>query len=201
MGNSDPTEHVVLLDAAHRPIGTMPKRQVHTTDTPLHLAFSIYAFDPAGRFLVTRRAVDKSTWGGVWTNTCCGHPGPDEDVADAARRRLRQELGLAAEQLELVLAEFSYRATAANGLVENEFCPVFTARVSADPTPDTNEVAEWRWVRWTDFTTVVHAAPWAVSPWAVEQVRALTATGWSAPLPQHPRTQHDTTTPHAPAPT
>ena len=186
MGNADPAEHVVLLDAAHRPIGTMPKSAVHTTDTPLHLAFSIYAFGPDGRFLITRRALDKRTWGGVWTNTCCGHPGPDENVADAARRRLRQELGLVAERLDLVLAEFSYRATASDGLVENEVCPVFVARVSADPVPDDSEVAEWRWVRWADFAAVAQSAPWAVSPWSVEQVQALTAAGWSAPRPAEP---------------
>jgi isopentenyl-diphosphate Delta-isomerase len=177
MGRTDRNEQVVLLDAARQPIGTMAKSRVHSRDTPLHLAFSVYAFGPDGRFLVTRRALDKVTWGGVWTNTCCGHPAPGERTEDAARRRLSTELGLTAVDLELVLPDFAYRAVAPNGLVENEVCPVYVARVTADPTPDPTEVVEWRWAQWSDFVTIALTAPWVISPWAAEQVRDLVATG------------------------
>ncbi|MEP6695671.1 MAG: isopentenyl-diphosphate Delta-isomerase [Pseudonocardiales bacterium] len=168
-------ELVVLLGADRRPIGSMPKAQVHTADTPLHLAFSVYVFDRQGRFLATRRALAKRTWAGVWTNSCCGHPGPDEGVADAARRRLGQELGLTAEHLDLVLADFAYRATSADGIVENEVCPVFVARVDGDPSPDPAEVAEWHWVRWADFQHLAATAPWALSPWAAAQTPHISA--------------------------
>jgi isopentenyl-diphosphate delta-isomerase len=164
-------ELVVLLDADGRPAGTMPKADVHGPDTPLHLAFSVYLFDSGGRLLVTRRALGKRTWPGVWTNSCCGHPAPGEDPADAARRRLAQELGLRPARLELVLPAFAYRAVAADGIVENELCPVFFAHLDGDPEPA--EVAEWRWVPWAAFRAVATTAPWALSPWAVEQVREL----------------------------
>jgi isopentenyl-diphosphate delta-isomerase len=166
-------ELVVLLDAEGRPIGSLPKDRAHHGDTPLHLAFSVYVFDGRRRLLATRRALTKRTWPGVWTNSCCGHPAPGEEVAAAARRRLRQELGLAPERLDLVLPEFAYRAVAADGVVENERCPVFFARVDGDPDPDPAEVAEWRWVPWSAFRAVATEAPWALSPWAVEQVRQL----------------------------
>jgi isopentenyl-diphosphate Delta-isomerase len=170
-------ELVVLVDAEGRPLGVLPKDQAHHADTPLHLAFSVYVFDGAGRFLATRRALTKQTWPGVWTNSCCGHPGPGEDVAAAARRRLRQELGLEVGPLEPVLPGFSYRAVAADGVVENELCPVFFARLDGAAAPvvdaDPHEVAEWRWVPWPSFRTVALTAPWVLSPWAAQQVREL----------------------------
>jgi hypothetical protein len=44
-------EQVVLLDADRRPVGTMPKIAAQSAHTPLHLAFSVYAFGSDGRFL------------------------------------------------------------------------------------------------------------------------------------------------------
>ncbi len=166
-------ERVVLLDPQHQPIGSMPKDQVHGAETPLHLAFSVYVFDADGRFLVTRRALAKRTWGGVWTNSCCGHPQPGEDVGQAARRRLGQELGLHVAALHLALPDFSYRAVSAEGVVENEVCPVYTAEAAGDPVADPAEVADWRWVAWPDFRAAVELTPWAFSPWAVQQTALL----------------------------
>ena len=172
-------ELVILLDEAGRPAGTMPKADVHGPDTPLHLAFSVYLLDSGGKLLVTRRALGKRTWPGVWTNSCCGHPAPGEDPAAAARRRLDQELGLRPARLELVLPDFAYRAVAADGVVENEVCPVFFAHLDGDPEPtpaaDPGEVAEWRWVPWDQFRALAATAPWTLSPWAVEQVGQLPA--------------------------
>jgi isopentenyl-diphosphate delta-isomerase len=166
-------EQVVLLGEDHQPVGTMDKALVHGPDTPLHLAFSVYVFGADGRFLVTRRALAKRTWGGVWTNSCCGHPGPGEDVEAAARRRLGQELSLEPTSMRLVLPDFCYRAVSPEGVVEHELCPVFVAQVNADPVPDEREVVQWRWVDWADFRTLAGRQPWTLSPWAVEQAALL----------------------------
>jgi isopentenyl-diphosphate delta-isomerase len=169
----DTADLVVLLDDERRPIGTAPRATVHNQTTPLHLAFSCYAFDRAGRLLVTRRALSKKTWPGVWTNTCCGHPRPGEEVADAATRRLGEELGLVPRTLDLVLPRFAYRAVMTDGTVENEVCPVLRATVDSDPVPDPAEVADWRWVNWSEFVQVARLAPWLISPWAALQVPEL----------------------------
>lgn len=163
----------MLLDDDRRPVGTMAKVDVHTTQTPLHLAFSCYVVDDRGLVLVTRRALSKRTWPGVWSNSVCGHPGPGEEMADAVVRRARQELGIELTDVAEMLPSFAYRAVDASGVVENEVCPVFTARADGDPAADPDEVAEWRWVSWDDLVDAVGAAPWALSPWAVLQVGAL----------------------------
>jgi len=169
------TELVVLLDEAGRAVGVADKRTVHDADTRLHLAFSCYVLDGAGSVLVTRRALHKPTWPGVWTNSVCGHPGPGEPLAAAVRRRARDELGLALTDVRLVLPGFRYRAVMDDGVVENEMCPVFVARTSGALRPAPEEVADAAWVPWPVFRSSVLDGSRAVSPWCVDQVRSLPA--------------------------
>jgi isopentenyl-diphosphate delta-isomerase len=163
-------ELIVLVDDVGRPIGTAPKLASHHRDTPLHLAFSSYVFDAAGRFLLTRRALSKKTWPGIWTNSCCGHPGPGEAVEDAVRRRLRDELGLDAVELVPLLPDFRYWAEL-DGVVENEICPVFGVRVDTDPVLNRDEVEEYRWVAWPDV--LAGDQPFDLSPWCRLQLEQL----------------------------
>lgn len=166
-------ELVVLLDAHRQPIGTAPKATVHTASTALHLAFSCHLLDDDGRMLVTRRALGKVAWPGVWTNACCGHPAPGESMESAVDRRVQHELGVGVAGLELSLPDFAYRAVDASGIVENEVCPVFVGRVVGDLQPDPAEVAEWRWVEPERLQAGVRATPWAFSPWLVLQAAQL----------------------------
>jgi isopentenyl-diphosphate delta-isomerase len=170
-------EEVVLLDEVGRATGTTDKATVHHAETPLHLAFSCYLFNPRGELLLTRRAHDKTTWPGVWTNSCCGHPAPGEPLAEAVRRRLTTELGITATTVELVLPRFRYRAEMGNGIVENEMCPVFRAVADAHPEPEPDEVSEVAWVDWPEFTERVLRGDATVSPWCESQVRELVALG------------------------
>ena len=170
-------ERVVLCAPDGRPTGTARKADVHHRDTPLHLAFSCYVFAPDGRVLVTRRARTKPTFPGVRTNSCCGHPGPGEPMGAAVRRRLYQELGVVAAQVDLILPTFRYRATAADGTVENELCPVY--RVRTDETRirvDATEVDDAWWVAWPTFADG-HDPDDPLSPWAAVQVRRLSGLG------------------------
>ena len=172
-----PDERLVLCAGDGTAAGTAPKTTVHHRDTPLHLAFSCYVFDPAGRVLVTRRASDKATFPGVRTNSCCGHPGPGEGMVAAVRRRLRQELGIVPAELELILPTFRYRATDADGIVENELCPVYRATTTdAQVIMDPTEVDEAWWVPWAEFAAQVDGTD-PLSPWGAEQVRHLSALG------------------------
>ncbi len=165
------TEKVVLLDEAGRAIGTEDKATVHHASTPLHLAFSSYVFDGQSRVLLTQRAHTKTTWPGVWTNSCCGHPLPGEGLQDAVRRRLSDELGVVAEQVDLVLPEFRYRAEL-GGVVEYEICPVYRVTWEGDPQPNPAEVAAYEWVEWQEV------AGWpGLSPWCLLQLDALAEVG------------------------
>lgn len=175
MTTADATEYVILMDNDGTPIGTAPKATVHSTNTPLHFAFSCHVFSPAGRLLMSRRALTKDTFPGVWTNAFCGHPAPGENAVDAIVRRAEQELGLAVRDVEVVLPHFRYMAMDANGIVENEICPVFRAIADVDPNPSKDEVAEWAWADPLAVRTATEAAPFAFSPWFTLQVAAWPA--------------------------
>jgi isopentenyl-diphosphate delta-isomerase len=165
-------EQVVLVDDAGQPVGTADKIGVHGADTPRHLAFSCYGFDADGRLLVTQRALDKRTFPGFWTNTCCGHPAPGEELAEAVRRRLDHELALVPTDLHLVLPDFSYTAEYA-GIVENELCPVFVCRLTGEPRPRADEVAAHQWWPWDRFLDEAADPGSAISPWARLQAPLL----------------------------
>jgi isopentenyl-diphosphate delta-isomerase type 1 len=166
-------DQVVLLDDLGRPAGRRPRRTVHDRQTPLHLGFSCYVVDRDGRVLVTRRALTKRTWPGVWTNACCGHPRPGEALGAAVARRLRDELRVSARRMVLGLPDFAYRASMDDGCVEHELCPVVVARVDDVPRPDPAEVAEVAWVAWEDLVARAQDRPASLSPWAVLQIREL----------------------------
>jgi isopentenyl-diphosphate delta-isomerase type 1 len=164
---------VVLLDDAGHPSGTAPRLTVHGHHTPLHLAFSCYLVNPQGQVLVTRRALGKRTWPGVWTNACCGHPQPGEPIPDAVARRIGQELGAQVTNINLLLPDFRYQAVDASGVRENEVCPVFGARLEGTLDPDPGEVMEHRWVDPAALAQVAATAPWLLSPWSATQIGLL----------------------------
>ncbi|MFB9377289.1 isopentenyl-diphosphate Delta-isomerase [Kineococcus gynurae] len=166
-------ELVVLLAEDGTPCGTALKSEVHHTDTPLHLAFSCWVLDEEGRTLLTRRADGKKTWPGIWTNSFCGHPGPGESPAEAVLRRAHDELGAGVADVRPALPDFRYRAVMADGTVENEICPVFTARLTGPVDPSPAEVGAHRWVPMAELRAAVAADPGPFSPWLLEQLPQL----------------------------
>lgn len=164
---------VVLVDRTGDPIGVEDKAAVHGVSTPRHLAFSCHVVDRRGRLLVTRRALSKRTWPGVWTNSFCGHPAPGESFEEALSRRSRFELGLSIDRITCAVPDFAYVARDASGIEENELCPVFIARATSSMAPNPAEVAQTQWTTVAELTTAIDSAPWAFSPWLVEHFPEL----------------------------
>lgn len=140
----DTIEHVVLVDPDDRAVGHMEKLTAHR-EGRLHRAFSVFIFDGEGRLLLQRRARGKYHSPGLWSNTCCGHPRPGEEVKAAAQRRLMEEMGL-----RCVLDHaftFIYHAELSAGLCEHELDHVFVGSTDIGPRPHADEVGKWRFVR------------------------------------------------------
>ena len=168
-------EQVILVDADDREIGTLGKLAAHENGGVRHRAFSVFIVDPQGRWLLQRRAADKYHFPGLWTNACCSHPRPGEATADAAHRRLREELGFDCPLAERF--QFEYKATSvAEGLTEHEVDHVFTGTWAGPVAPDPGEVETTRWVEAKALDAEVRTRPETFTPWfklALERVRSV----------------------------
>jgi isopentenyl-diphosphate delta-isomerase len=130
-------EHVILVDEKDIAIGVMEKMEAHEKAL-LHRAFSVFIFNNKGEILLQQRSLRKYHSGGLWTNTCCSHPRPNEDILQAAHRRLQEEMGFDTELTKAFT--FIYKAEFSNGLTEHEFDHVFIGTYNGLIEPNFDEV-------------------------------------------------------------
>lgn len=135
-------EQIILVDEHDNPIGQGEKLEVHKKGL-LHRAFSIFVFNDKRELLLQRRAKVKYHSGGLWSNTCCGHPRPGEPTKAAAERRLNEEFGFSCDLKEI--GTLTYQTPFENGLSEHEFLYVFTGIFEGLPQPNPQEMDEFRW--------------------------------------------------------
>lgn len=154
---------VVLVDAQDVQIGVCDKRVAHLGEGQLHRAFSVHLIDSAGRHLIQRRAAGKMLWPGFWSNACCSHPAPGEAIVDAASRRLREELGIAATCR--FLYSFEYHARFGSIGAEHEFCHVLVAQSDDVATPAPEEVSELQWLTRAEISARLSESQAPFTPW------------------------------------
>src|ERR1700722_13516455 len=155
-------DHVILVNEKDEHIGTMDKLEAHQKGL-LHRAFSVFVFNDAGQLLLQRRASDKYHSANLWTNTCCSHPYPEEYTLDAAKRRLKEEMGIDID-LEKKF-EFIYRAELDNGLIEHEFDYVYTGLYNGQPHLNPAEASEYKWIGIGDLKTEIKVHPELFTEW------------------------------------
>ena len=155
-------ERLILVDEGNRAVGTGGKTAIHRAGL-LHRAFSIFMVDERSRVLLQQRNPKKYHSGGLWANSCCGHPRPGERTITAARRRLGEELGVADP---LAFGFFArYEADLDNGMKENEFVYVYFGRLRSRPDPDPAEVAKVAFASVDDVSRRIRQHPEAYTFW------------------------------------
>lgn len=136
-------EHVILVDEHDTMIGTAEKMEAHQKGL-LHRAFSILLFNTNGELLLQKRATDKYHSGGLWTNTCCSHPLPEESLKDATRRKLKQEMGI--DVATEFAYTFIYKTSLDKNLIEHELDHVFIGTFNDKPLINKEEVEDWKYI-------------------------------------------------------
>ena len=136
------SETVILVDENDRQTGEAEKLAAHRRNLR-HRAISVIVFDRDGRMLLQQRGAAKYHSGGLWSNACCSHPRPGETTAEAAARRIREEMGFTCPLAFAGIA--AYQADVGNGLFENEIVHVYVGRHDGPVAPDPEEAAGFAW--------------------------------------------------------
>ncbi len=153
---------VILVDDNDVQKGVMEKIEAHKQGL-LHRAFSIFIFNSNGEFLLQQRALGKYHNGGLWTNTCCSHPLPGEDILNAAYRRLSEEMGFTTTLSPLF--KFIYNAKFDNGLTEHEFDHVFTGIYDGEINADKTEVSDYCYKNLSEINESLQTHPQKYTEW------------------------------------
>lgn len=155
-------QQLVLVNERDEPQGTMGKLEVHQKGL-LHRAFSVFIFDDFGRMLLQQRAAKKYHGAYLWTNACCSHPYPDENVEAAAQRRLQEELGFTTSLQKIFV--FTYKTGVENNLTEHEYDHVFAGEWYGDITPNPDEVAAYRYQTVAEIGDALQRHPSHFTTW------------------------------------
>ena len=134
---------VILVNEQDQEIGQMEKLEAHQKGL-LHRAFSVFVFNDKNELLIQQRAIGKYHSEGLWTNTCCSHPSPEETLEQAANRRLYEEMGMVCTVKRAF--SFLYRAEFENGLVEHELDHVLIGYTNNPPLLNPEEAQAYKWI-------------------------------------------------------
>lgn len=161
---TDGWQTVVIVDKDDRPLGLSERWLAHQPPGMLHRAFSVAVFNTAGQLLLQRRAVQKRTFPGRWSNTCCGHAQEGIDITISAARRLKEEMGI--DVLLQRVGTFRYQSLdAASGLVEHEITHILTGHFEGSPDPCPDESSDWVWESPDELHVKVDSDPARYTPW------------------------------------
>ncbi len=153
---------VILVNENDEVTGTAEKMEAHQKGL-LHRAFSIFVFNSKGEMLMQQRAEEKYHSGGLWTNACCSHPRPGEKTEEAARRRLKEELGFETPLTEIF--DFIYKAEFINGLEEYEFDHVFVGEYNGSIRADEHEVMDFCFRTMAEIKNLITDSPENFTAW------------------------------------
>ncbi len=156
------TKHVILVDQNDIPTGTMEKMEAHQKGL-LHRAYSIFIFNSKKELLLQRRALNKYHSGGLWTNTCCSHPLPQENLKESAQKRLKEEMGF-----DCILNHsfhFIYKTELDNKLTEHELDHVFIGYYDKSPELNIQEAMDWKYLGINEIKHSIESNPEQYTAW------------------------------------
>ncbi|MBI2076038.1 MAG: isopentenyl-diphosphate Delta-isomerase [Candidatus Aenigmarchaeota archaeon] len=156
-------EQIILVDSEDNEIGYEEKGRCHHPKPVLHRALSVFIFNDENEMLITRRSSGKKTWPLYWSNACCSHPRKGEECGAAAKRRVKEELGI--DCSPAFLFKFEYSAQYNDSWGEHELDWVFAGKHNGIIKPDKDEIKEWKFIGIEELKADVKKNPEKYTPW------------------------------------
>ncbi|MFM2223827.1 MAG: hypothetical protein RJA07_29 [Bacteroidota bacterium] len=154
---------VILVNEQDEAIGSMEKMQAHV-EGKLHRAFSVFIVNSDNKMLLQKRAAKKYHSPNLWTNACCSHPAPEENIFDAAKRRLNEELGMEIIDMKKIFT-FQYKAELENDLIEHELDYVLWAKSDALVKLNTDEASDFIFLSKEEIKNKLAESPEQFTVW------------------------------------
>lgn len=155
-------EFIICVDENDVEIGCIEKMEAHIKGI-LHRAVSIFVFNFKNELLIQKRYKGKYHSPNLWTNTCCTHPNKNESIYDAAKRRLKEEMGFCCNLTEVF--SFIYYINLDNNLIENEFDHVYLGRYSGEIYANALEVEDYKWISLNELKNELKKNPKNYTYW------------------------------------
>lgn len=143
-----PPEFFDVVDDGDKVIGRRPGSECVRVGL-LHRAIAVLLFDERERVYIQRRAAGMTWYPGYWTLSVMGHVSSGETYEQAARREVKEELGLDCELspvAKVKTPEWHY-----DGIVEQEYLAIFEGRITNQEIVLSDETEEGRFVSLGEF--------------------------------------------------
>ena len=128
-------EYFCVVDEADNVIGAASREECHSNAKLIHRSVYIFLVNSRGEILIQKRSVNKDLYPGFYTASATGHVNYGEDYDAAAKRELKEELGVDVPLRRLCkVKSFSD--------VEREISMVYVCRYDGPIRFDRNEIDE-----------------------------------------------------------
>lgn len=139
MPKDNQRELFYLVDDEDQVLGSVSRLEAHQSQTIKHRSVFILVFNDKNELLLQKRNQNKDTFPSFWTLSASGHVSYGQSYDEAAKRELREELGL---EINLEPLHKTYVSQ------EREFCFIYQGKFLDDKEIkfDQDEVEKVQWV-------------------------------------------------------
>lgn len=90
------TEYLYVVDEDDNVIGKATREECHSGSKPIHRSVYIFLVNSKGEIFIQKRSLKKDLYPGFYTASATGHVDYGEEYDEAARREMKEELGVTA---------------------------------------------------------------------------------------------------------